>query len=63
GKVFVDRALCFGLASSASVFGSIADMLVAIYGAHGYAYILKWVDDFLVIRLPSNHSQNRTSWL
>ncbi len=27
-------------------------MLVAIYKARGYELILKWVDDFLVIRLP-----------
>lgn len=31
--VYVDRAACFGLSSSAGVFGSIADMLVAIYMA------------------------------
>jgi hypothetical protein len=45
----------FGLASSAGVFGAIADMLVAIYKAAGYRLILKWVDDFLVIRLPSEY--------
>jgi len=50
GKVYVDRALAFGLASSAGVFGSIADMLVAIYHAAGYKDILKWVDDFFVVR-------------
>ncbi len=55
GKVYVDRALCFGLASSAGVFGSIADMLVAIYEAHGFGPIRKWVDDFFVVRLP-HHS-------
>lgn len=55
GKVYVDLALCFGLASSAGVFGSIADMLVAIYRAHGFGPIRKWVDDFLVIRLPDQH--------
>ena len=31
GLVYVDRAVMFGLSSSAGVFGSIADMLVAIY--------------------------------
>jgi hypothetical protein len=30
GLVYVDRAVMFGLASSAGVFGAIADMLVAI---------------------------------
>ncbi len=52
GKVYVDRALCFGLASSAGVFGAIADMLVAIYEAHGFGPIRKWVDDFFVVKLP-----------
>lgn len=52
GVVRVDRALMFGLASSAGVFGSLADMVVAIALAHGYGPICKWVDDFLVIRLP-----------
>jgi hypothetical protein len=53
GLVYVDRALMFGLASSAGVFGAIADMLVAIYKAAGYRLIIKWVDDFLVIWLSS----------
>jgi hypothetical protein len=52
GQVWVDRMVMFGLASSAGVFGAIADMLVAIYKAAGFWPVLKWVDDFLVIRLP-----------
>jgi hypothetical protein len=50
--VYVDRALMFGLTSSAGVFGAIADMLVTIYGAANFGLIRKWVDDFLAIRLP-----------
>jgi hypothetical protein len=42
----------FGLSSSAGVFGAVADMLVAIYKRAGFTPIIKWVDDFLVIRLP-----------
>ncbi|KAH7904837.1 hypothetical protein BJ138DRAFT_1119033 [Hygrophoropsis aurantiaca] len=42
----------FGLTSSAGIFGSLADMLVAIYGKAGFEQILKWVDDFFVVRLP-----------
>lgn len=53
GLVRVDRAACFGLASSAGVFGSIADMLVAIYQASGIRALTKWVDDFFVIIFPS----------
>ncbi|KAI1783430.1 hypothetical protein LXA43DRAFT_840224, partial [Ganoderma leucocontextum] len=52
GTVYVDRAVMFGLASSAGVFGAVADMLVAIYRAHGISHVIKWVDDFFVIRLP-----------
>ncbi len=52
GKVYVDRAVAFGLASSAGVFGSVADMFIAIYRANGYT-VLKWVDDFFTVRLPS----------
>ncbi len=52
GQVYVDRAVMFGLASSAGVFGAVADMLVAIYCAHGITHLIKWVDDFFVLRLP-----------
>uniref|UniRef100_A0A0W0G4N3 Reverse transcriptase domain-containing protein n=1 Tax=Moniliophthora roreri TaxID=221103 RepID=A0A0W0G4N3_MONRR len=52
--VHVDHAVMFGLTSSASVFGAVADMLIAIYQASGYRAILKWVDDFLVIHFPDN---------
>jgi hypothetical protein len=51
-QVYLDLAAPFGLRSSAGVFGSIADMLVAIYDAAGFGPIRKWVDDFFVIRLP-----------
>lgn len=51
-KIYVDRAVMFGLASSAGVFGAVADMLVAIYKAAGFHMIQKWVDDFFVIRYP-----------
>lgn len=54
GKVYVDRAVCFGLASSAGVFGRVADMLVAICKAAGFCLIVKWVDDFMVFALPTD---------
>ena len=58
GKVYVDRAVCFGCRSSAGVFGSIADMLVAIYRSSGFGPLTKWVDDFFVIWLPHHtHSE------
>lgn len=53
--VWVDRAVMFGMSSSAGVFGAVADMLVAIYESAGFGPISKWVDDFLVIRQPTQH--------
>jgi len=52
-RVHVDRAVAFGLASSAGVFGSVVDMLVAICEAsREFGPIVKWVDDFFVTMLP-----------
>lgn len=50
GKVYIDCAVPFGLASSAGVFGSVADMIIAIYRQHGFC-VIKWVDNFLAILL------------
>ena len=52
GKVRVNRAVMFRLASSAGVFGCIADMLVDIYVTAGFGPLVKWVDNFFVIRMP-----------
>jgi hypothetical protein len=49
GSVYLDRAAPFGLQSSAGVFGSIANMLVAIYNVLGFGPIQKWVHNFFVI--------------
>jgi hypothetical protein len=62
GKVYVDRAVMFGLASSAGVFGSIADMLLAIYVRAGFGPVLKWVDDFIAVRLP-NHCWTENNFI
>ena len=57
GQVHVDGAVAFGLASSAGVFGAVADMLVAIYVASKkFGPMVKWVDDFFVTRLPHQQS-------
>jgi len=52
GLIYVDRALMFGLSSSAGVFGLVADMVVAIYQKAGFGPIKKWVDNFFVVSLP-----------
>jgi len=49
GKIYNDRALAFGMTSSTGVFGSIADMLVALYCVAGFGPIKKWVDDCFAI--------------
>ncbi|THG95219.1 hypothetical protein EW026_g6389 [Hermanssonia centrifuga] len=54
GQIYVDRAVAFGLRSSAGVFSLIADMLAAIYRAYNIGPLRKWVDDFIVIRLPGH---------
>lgn len=52
GLVYVDRAVMFGLSSSAGVFGCVADMLLDIYKEAKFGFMVKWVDDFLAIRPP-----------
>jgi len=47
GMVRVDRAVMFGLASSAGVFSCVADM-VDIYTTSSFGPLVKWVDDFFV---------------
>ena len=46
GKVWIDRAVMFGMLSSAGVFGCVVDMLVDIYQVLGFGPLVKWVDDF-----------------
>ena len=53
GGYYVDRALPFGLTLSAGVFGSVADVVVDLYDhSKRFGLMVKWVDDFFVIRLP-----------
>lgn len=62
GLVYVDRAVMFGLSSSAGVFGSVADMLAALYRAADFGPLQKWVDDFFVIRLP-HHTWSESDFM
>lgn len=54
GKVYIDHCVAFGSASSAGLFGRIADCFVDIIQAHGAQQVLKWVDDFIFFRYPSS---------
>jgi hypothetical protein len=51
-KVFVDHAVCFGLTSSAGLFGAMADVIVDLARKNQLGRFIKWVDDFLGCRLP-----------
>ena len=52
----------FGLSSSASIFGSVADMVVAIYQRAGFGPIKKWVNNFFVVHLP-DHSWTKQDFV
>ena len=47
---YVDHCVAFGSASSAGLFGRVADALAAIFRAQGIDCVLKWVDDFVFFR-------------
>lgn len=53
GKVYIDHCVAFGSASSAGLFGRVADCFVAIVMAFGAQQVLKWVDDFIFFRYPT----------
>lgn len=55
--IYVDHCVAFGSASSAGLFGRVADAFVAIIKARGAQDILKWVDDIIFFRYPSNSQQ------
>lgn len=56
-SIYVDHCVAFGSASSAGLFGRVADAFVAIIKARGAQDILKWVDDIIFFRYPSNSQQ------
>lgn len=50
--VYLDHCVAFGSASSAGLFGRVADAFVAIIKARGAQQVLKWVDDIIFFRYP-----------
>lgn len=54
GSIYIDHCVAFGSASSAGLFGRVADAFVAIIKARGAQHILKWVDDIIFFRYPSD---------
>lgn len=53
-QVYIDHCVAFGSASSAGLFGRVADAFVAIVKANGAQQVLKWVDDIIFFRYPDN---------
>lgn len=50
-QFWIDHVVPFGAASSCGVFGQVADAMKAILAARGIKPCLKWVDDFLFMRI------------
>lgn len=51
-EIFIDHCVAFGSASSAGLFGRVADAFVAIIQKMGADKVIKWVDDFVFGRYP-----------
>lgn len=52
--IYIDHCVAFGSASSAGLFGRVADCFVAIVQALGAEQVLKWVDDLIFFRYPTS---------
>jgi hypothetical protein len=57
--IHLDHVLNFGASPSPGIFGRVADAMVKVLLHRGVEAIIKWVDDFIVIRYPLRQlSQN-----
>ncbi|KAE8269418.1 hypothetical protein A4X09_0g2935 [Tilletia walkeri] len=62
GRYYVDKALAFGMSSSAGAWGVVGDALADVLRAHGIGPVLKWVDDYLSFAsLPPNYPASTPS--
>ena len=50
----IDKCLAFGCASSAGVYGNLADASADIFRAEGIGPVSKWVDDFVFFRIRTS---------
>jgi len=53
GKIWVEHCAVFGLALSSGIQGLPANATVAILKSKGIRCVLKWVDDFAFIHVPT----------
>ncbi|KAF8875635.1 hypothetical protein BD779DRAFT_1381919, partial [Infundibulicybe gibba] len=51
--VHLDSCFSFGGASTPGIFGRLGDAIVDIYRFRGVDDVIKWVDDFVFFRYPS----------
>ncbi|KDQ18961.1 hypothetical protein BOTBODRAFT_91579, partial [Botryobasidium botryosum FD-172 SS1] len=62
----IDTSACFGLASSAGLYGHVADAGADLFRAHGLGPVSKWVDDHIFFRIRWEHLDGynalRRSW-
>ncbi|KAE8268468.1 hypothetical protein A4X09_0g3873, partial [Tilletia walkeri] len=50
-ELYVDKALAFGVASSAGAWGIVGDALADVLRRTGMGPTIKWVDDYLLLRV------------
>ena len=53
-QFYINTANCFGLTSAGGVWGQVADCICDLFRVSGLGPITKWVDDFLIFRLPAS---------
>lgn len=54
GSIHLDHNACFGSASSHAMLGRCANSICAIFRFNGVQDVIKWVDDFVFFRYPTN---------
>jgi len=54
GQIHLDHCLNFSASPCSGVWGRIADAMVEIYKSNGIDTVIKWVDDFVFFRHPTN---------
>lgn len=54
GKIYIDRALPFGLRSAPKIFNAIADTLGWVFSLSGIQHHLHYLDDFLLLGAPDS---------
>ena len=58
-KIYVDRALPFGLRSAPKVFNALADLITWILASNGIQHQLHYLDDFLFLTTPDSATGSR----